>query len=171
VNYITYSRYFVIDSLALLLKFVICIELKIHTMIKLRFLKCILILLLSLLPLRATAPNIKVAYIKVSEPIDVYDRLIKAVIMVESFGDTMAYNLTEEAIGAFQIRPIRLLDYNQRTGSNYKAEDCYNFKISKEIFLYYAKRIGFPKYELIARNWNGSGGTTLDYWEKVKSHL
>ena len=152
-------------------KFVIGIELKIHTMIKLRFLKSIPIFLLLLLSVRATAPDIKVAYIKVSEPIDVYDRLIKAVIMVESFGDTMAYNLTEEAIGAFQIRPIRLLDYNQRTGNNYKTEDCYSYKISKEIFLYYAKRIGFPKYELIARNWNGSGETTLDYWEKVKLHL
>lgn len=151
--------------------FVICIELKIHTMIKKRFLKSIPIFLLLLLSFRATAPDIKVAYIKVSEPIDVYDRLINAVIMVESFGDSMAYNLNEEAIGAFQIRPIRLLDYNQRTGNNYEAKDCYSYKISKEIFLYYAKRIGFPEYELIARNWNGSGETTLDYWEKVKLHL
>jgi hypothetical protein len=171
VNYITYSRYFVTDQLALLPKFVICFELKIHTMTKLQSLKFILIFFLSLLSFRATAPDIKVAYLKVPEPINVYDRLIKAVIMVESFGNTMAYNLTEEATGAFQIRPIRLLDYNQRTGKNYKAEDCYNYEISKEIFLYYARRIGFPKYELIARNWNGSGGTTLDYWEKVKSHL
>jgi hypothetical protein len=140
-------------------------------MIKLRFLKSIPIFLLLLLSLRATAPDIKFAYIIVSEPLDVYERLVKAVIMVESFGDTMAYNLTEEAIGAFQIRPIRLLDYNQRTGNNYKAADCYSYKISKEIFLYYAKRIGFPKYELIARNWNGSGETTMDYWEKVRLHL
>ena len=124
-----------------------------------------------MLTLKSGAPDIKVAYIKVSEPVDVYSRLIKAVIMVESFGDTMAYNLNEEAIGAFQIRPIRLMDYNQRTGNNYEAKDCYSYKISKEIFLYYAKRIGFPKYELIARNWNGSGETTLDYWEKVKLHL
>ena len=121
--------------------------------------------------MRAAAPDIQVAYIKVSEPIDVYARLIKAVIMVESFGDTMAYNMTEEAIGAFQIRPIRLLDYNQRTGKNYKTADCYSYKISKEIFLYYAKRIGFPHYELIARNWNGSGESTLEYWEKVRLHL
>jgi len=140
-------------------------------MINLRFLKSIPILFFMLLSLRATAPDIKVAYIKVSEPVDVYDRLISAVIMVESLGDTMAYNLTEEAIGAFQIRPIRLLDYNQRTGNNYEAKDCYSFKISKEIFLFYAERIGFPHYELIARNWNGSGETTLDYWEKVKLHL
>ena len=140
-------------------------------MIKKRFLKSIPIILLLLLSIRAAAPDIQVAYIKVSEPVDVYARLIKAVIMVESFGDTMAYNMTEEAIGAFQIRPIRLLDYNQRTGNNYKTADCYSYKISKEIFLYYAKRIGFPHYELIARNWNGSGESTLEYWEKVRLHL
>jgi hypothetical protein len=79
--------------------------------------------------------------------------------------------VAEEAIGAFQIRPIRLLDYNQRTGKNYKIEDCYNFEISKEIFLYYAGKIGSREYETIARKWNGSGVTTLDYWEKVKSYM
>ena len=77
----------------------------------------------------------------------------------------------EQATGAFQIRPIRLLDYNQRTGDSYKIEDCYNYDISKKIFLYYAMQIGFPKYETIARSWNGSGSTTLEYWEKVKSYL
>ena len=140
-------------------------------MIKFRYLKSVLIIFFLLLTIRATAPGLKVTFIFVSEPIDLYGRLIKAVIQVESSGNTLAYNLIEEAIGAFQIRPIRLLDYNQRTGNNYKIEDCYNFEISKEIFLYYAKRIGFPEYETIARNWNGSGKTTLDYWEKVKSYL
>jgi hypothetical protein len=106
-----------------------------------------------------------------TEPVDAYCRIIKAVVQVESFGDTMANNLLEEAIGAFQIRPIRLLDYNQRTGNKYKMEDCFNYNISKKIFLYYANRIGFPEYEKIARNWNGSGETTMDYWEKVKLYL
>jgi hypothetical protein len=124
-----------------------------------------------MLTVRAAAPDLKVAYLIGSEPIDPFDRLIKAVVMVESYGDTMAFNIIEEAIGAFQIRPIRLLDYNQRTGNKYKSEDCYNYKISKKIFLYYATLIGFPEYELIARSWNGSGVTTLDYWEKVKAHL
>ncbi len=140
-------------------------------MTKFQILKSILIIFFLLLTIRATAPNVKVAFVFNSEPVDAYDRLIKAVIQVESLGDTLAYNLTEEAIGAFQIRPIRLRDYNQRTGNNYKSEDCYNFQISKEIFLYYAKQTDFPDYETIARKWNGSGKTTLDYWEKVKSHL
>jgi len=133
--------------------------------------KGVLIASFSLLGLRASAPDIKVTYILNNESVDAYERLIKAVIQVESAGDTFAFNLSEEAAGAFQIRPIRLLDYYQRTGNNYQIEDCYNFEISKEIFLYYARQIGYPDYETIARNWNGSGNITLDYWEKVKSNL
>jgi len=133
--------------------------------------KGVLIISFSLLGIRASAPDIKVTYIITNEPVDAYERLIKAVIQVESAGDTFAFNLSEEAVGAFQIRPIRLLDYYQRTGNNYQIEDCYNFEISKEIFLYYARQIGYPDYETIARNWNGSGNITLDYWAKVKSNL
>ena len=140
-------------------------------LIKFRSLKSILIIFFSLLAIRATAPDIKVAFISVSDPVNAYDRLVKAVVQVESAGDTLAYNLSEEAAGAFQIRPIRLLDYYQRTGKHYKIEDCYNFEISKEIFLYYARQTGYQDYETIARNWNGSGKTTQGYWEKVKSNL
>lgn len=140
-------------------------------MTKFLFHKSVLFVFFLLLTTRAVAPGLKVAFILVSEPIDPYERLIKAVIQVESSGDTLAFNLIEEAIGAFQIRPIRVRDYNQRTGSNYKLKDCCNFEISKEIFMYYARQIGFPNYESIARNWNGSGIKTLEYWEKVKKYL
>ena len=98
-------------------------------------------------------------------------RLIKAVVIVESTGDTLAFNKLEEAYGAFQIRPIRILDYNRRTGKNYKIEDCYNYKISEEMFLYYAVMNNSFDYQSIARNWNGSGVMTLDYWKKVLKHL
>lgn len=140
-------------------------------LINIRSLKSVLIVFFSLLAIRVSAPDIKVTFISIPEPVNAYERIIKAVVQVESRGDTLAYNLSEGAIGAFQIRPIRLLDYYQRTGNNYKIEDCYNFEISKEIFLYYARQTGFQDYETIARNWNGSGETTLDYWEKVKSNL
>jgi hypothetical protein len=121
--------------------------------------------------MRAEAPDIKVFFVLVFKPLNPYERITKAVFQVESSADTLACNLIEEAIGAFQIRPIRLLDYNQRTGNNYQMKDCYNFVISKKIFLYYAKRVGYPDYELIARRWNGSGKTTDDYWRKVKAQL
>ncbi len=134
-------------------------------------LKSLFLIFFSLMTFAVKAPETTVAFILASEPVDAYERLIKAVVKVESAGNTLAYNLAEEAVGAFQIRPIRILDYNQRTGKNYKIENCYNFDISKEVFLYYAREIGYPDYETIARNWNGSGKTTQDYWEKVKSNL
>jgi hypothetical protein len=112
-----------------------------------------------------------VIYIRSASPINGYDRLIVALVQVESAGDTLAYNLLEEATGAFQIRPIRLLDYYQRTGISYIQKDCYNYDISKEVFLYYARQTGHRDYETIARNWNGSGEMTLNYWKKVKANL
>ena len=124
-----------------------------------------------LLDLRLSAPDVKVIYIPFTKPLDAYERLVNAVVMVESAGDTLAFNQLEEAVGAFQIRQIRLLDYYQRTGINYTIEECYNFNISKEIFLYYARQTGYQDYETIARNWNGSGNATLDYWEKIKANL
>jgi len=139
--------------------------------IKLRYLKGILIVCFFLLTIKAAAPGYPVTFILMSKPVDAFEKLVNAIIQVESKGDTLAFNKIEKAIGAFQIRPIRLLDYNQRTGKKYKSEDCFDLKISKEIFLYYAINQGFPDYESIARNWNGSGKTTLDYWKKVKSFL
>jgi hypothetical protein len=139
--------------------------------IKNRLLKTGLTVFFLLLAMRATAPEVKVVFIFDPVAVNSYDRLIKAIVKVECSGDYLAYNLKEEAVGPFQIRPIRILDYNQRTGKDYKIENCFNFDVSKEIFLYYAKIIGYPHYETIARNWNGSGKTTLDYWEKVKTNL
>ena len=133
--------------------------------------KFILIIFFLMIELKAAAPGTITTFIFVAQPIEAYNRLINAVVMVESSGDTMAYNLEEEAYGAFQIRPIRLLDYNQRTGKNYKTEDCFNFEISKKIFLYYAENMGYRDYQSIARNWNGSGKMTLDYWAKIKKYL
>ncbi len=138
---------------------------------RLQRIKYSLLVFFTFITLRVSAPEAKVLSIFVSEPINPYDRLINAIINVESKGDTLAYNPIEMASGAMQIRPIRLRDYNRRTGSNYTGEDCFKLRVSKEIFLYYAMRIKYPNYELIAREWNGSGRSTLDYWKKVKTNL
>jgi hypothetical protein len=139
--------------------------------IKMRVLKSLLIICFLSFASKAAAPGLSVLFISATEPIDAYERLINAVVMVESAGDTLAINELEEAFGAFQIRPVRLLDYYQRTGKKYTIQDCFNFDISKEIFLYYAMKIGYPDYQSIARKWNGSGRMTRDYWEKVKLYL
>lgn len=127
-----------------------------------------LALVCMLLTIRVSAPDIKTLVIVDDQPVDIYEKLMKAILEVESGGDTLAYNPVEEAYGPFQIRPIRLKDYNIRTGKKYRMRDCYTMHVSKEVFLYYAKILG-PDYEIIARRWNGSGAMTFVYWSKVKA--
>lgn len=126
-------------------------------------------LLLSLTTV-ATAPDDRSLVIIEPEPFDIYERLMQAILVVESGGDTLAFNAFEEAYGPFQIRPIRLNDYNKRTGKRYRMKDCYTMRVSREVFLYYARILG-PNYETIAKRWNGSGPKTIEYWVKVSAAL
>ena len=105
------------------------------------------------------------------QPIEPYTRLIHAIGMVETKWNTRAFNPAEQAAGVFQIRPIRLKDYNKRTGGRYRMKDLYDYKISEKIFLYYASETGPNDLEKIARDWNGSGIRTYYYWAQVKKHL
>ena len=120
---------------------------------------------------RVPAPSTDSFVIYAPNPVNPYGKLIYAVGMVETRLDTLAFNPVEEAVGFFQIRPVRLEDYNKRTGSNIKMADLYNYEVSEKIFLYYASRIGPNNFERIARNWNGSGPKTYLYWNRVKKLL
>ena len=104
-------------------------------------------------------------------PIEPFTSLIHAIGMVETQYDTLAFNPLEGAVGYFQIRPIRLNDYNFRTGSTYTMTDLFNYKISEKIFVYYASELGPYNFERIAKTWNGSGKSTIQYWEQVKRFL
>ena len=106
-----------------------------------------------------------------TSPVEPFLNLIHAIGMVETQYDTLAYNPLEEAVGYFQIRPIRLIDYNARTGSTYTMNDLFNYKISEKIFIYYASELGPYNFERIAKTWNGSGNSTIQYWEQVKRFL
>jgi len=117
------------------------------------------------------APGAVSLVIKYTPPVEPFKRLIHAIGKVETSSDTLAYNPLEEAVGYFQIRPIRVADYNRRTGSTYSTKDMFNYKISEKVFLYYAIQIGPYNFEQIARNWNGSGNSTLQYWAEVKKCL
>lgn len=121
--------------------------------------------------IRVIAPNQKSLLIPESPPIEPYKQLIYAVGMVEGMGDTTAYNELEMAAGYFQIRPIRLEDYNNRTGSQYTMNDMFNYEISEKVFLYFATQIGPYNIEKIAKNWNGSGAKTIEYWKRIKEYL
>jgi len=121
--------------------------------------------------LRAFAPGNNTVPVFEAKGINPYRKLISAIGMVETKHDTLAYNPEEEAVGFFQIRPIRIRDYNKQTGSNYTLADMYDYKIAERVFLFYAMQIGPYHQERIARSWNGSGPMTKEYWKKVKACL
>ncbi len=121
--------------------------------------------------LQVSAPSMKLVTIFEFAPIEPYKQIAFAVGMVETKGDTLAYNPIEKAAGIFQIRPIRLIDFNKRTGSSYSRKDLFNYDISEKIFLYYADQVGPYNLELIARRWNGSGHLTTNYWSRIKQFL
>jgi hypothetical protein len=121
--------------------------------------------------LQVSAPNVKSLTVLEISPIEPYKKLAFAIGMVETKCDTLAYNPLEAAAGIFQIRPIRLIDYNQRTGNNYTRKDLFNYKISEKIFMYFADQIGPYNLEQIARKWNGSGHQTINYWVRIKNYL
>jgi hypothetical protein len=121
--------------------------------------------------LQLSAPDWNSFTIFKLSPVEPYRKLVYAIGMVETKGDTLAYNPDEDAAGYFQIRPIRLVDYNYKTRSNYTKKDLFNFDISAKIFLYFADLVGPYNLELIARKWNGSGQQTFNYWERIKIYL
>jgi len=104
-------------------------------------------------------------------PVKPYEKLWLACCMVESSNDSLALNIPEGATGIVQIRPIKLLDYNQRTGKGYHIRDCYNIKISKEIWYYYVSKFSPDDLVGICREWNGKGIKHKEYIEKIKKHL
>jgi len=121
--------------------------------------------------MEVSAPSWHAVNIYEFSPDRPYQRLEYAVGMVETQGDTLSFNPGENAAGIFQIRPIRLIDYNLRTGSRITRDQLYNFDISEKIFIYYAELLGPYNIELIARHWNGSGKHTSYYWNRVKEYL
>jgi len=135
------------------------------------FKKIVSITFLLLFALKVFAPSSNSIVIVNNSPSEPFRKLIQAIGMVETRFDTLAYNPVEKAVGFFQIRPIRVEDYNRRTGSNYSLNDMYNYDISEKIFLYYASEIGPYNFEKIAKNWNGSGIMTIEYWKQVKKYL
>lgn len=103
-----------------------------------------------------------------------YEPLMDAIYHWESHKNTLAHNPIEEAYGGFQIRPNRLKHYNDLNGTNYTLQDCFDLEISRKIFLYFTnhsnsgKLIKPKSWEQAAKNWNGGGPMTIEYWEKVK---
>jgi hypothetical protein len=119
----------------------------------------------------ASAPIHQELILPVDTPICPLKRLSGVVAWVESKNNPNALNRLENAVGLYQIRPIRLKDYNQRTQSHYKLKDCYDPKINKMIWNYYANQFYPTDYEAICKAWNGKGRSNKIYWATVKKRL
>lgn len=130
-----------------------------------------ILIIFLLFAIKLYGPEYRTLIIIADVSINPYEALFKAVCAVESSGDPLAYNKAENAVGIAQIRQIRIKDYNQRTGHNYKLVEMFNPEKAKSVFLYYASRHKPCEYEHIARSWNGSGPMTVIYWNKVISKL
>lgn len=96
------------------------------------------------------------------------EQLAEAVYKYESNCNPLAYNPIENAVGGFQIRQCKLDEYNRLMGTKHKLEDCYDYSLSKQIFLFFAEG---KTFEHAAKSWNGSGPMTIEYWENVKKLL
>ncbi len=107
--------------------------------------------------------------------------LIEAIIYVESRGDTLAHNISEDAVGCLQIRPIMVREVNRLLAKKYipkvyTLEDRWNKAKSIEMFNVIKEHTTNPTDEKLARNWNGGWNgykkqSTLKYWQKVKEQL
>jgi hypothetical protein len=124
-----------------------------------------------LLNFRVVAPENHT--IIISEPLVIkpFSSLMYATSMIESMGNPMFYNELENAVGIFQIRQVRVDDYNRRTGSHYTLADMWDVKISEKVFLYFASHYKPHELERISKSWNGSGPLTEIYWKKIKVFL
>jgi soluble lytic murein transglycosylase-like protein len=115
-------------------------------------------------------------YDKVEEPI-IEDKLIAAIIQVESGGDTLAYNSKEDAVGCLQIRPIMVREVNRLLGKDsFTLSDRWSKAKSIQMFNILRSNIKGASNEKIARVWNGGYNGhnkqgTLKYWQKVRNNL
>jgi Transglycosylase SLT domain len=121
--------------------------------------------------LRVVAPETNSLIISESSGVQPFSDLMYATAMVETMGNTLAYNELENAVGLYQIRQVRIDEYNRRTGSNYTLSDMFDPELSARVYLYFASLAGPYNLERIARAWNGSGPMTELYWKRIKEYL
>jgi hypothetical protein len=114
----------------------------------------------------SSSPGRVEMWIVIPKAINQHEAIWKAICQYESKNYPMAYNKRENAVGIAQIRPIRIKDYNQRTGKTYQLNEMYDTSKSKEVFMYYASKLQNP--DKIIRKWNGSGPKTYEYLKKIK---
>lgn len=101
-------------------------------------------------------------------------RIINAVAFIESSFNEAAYNKDTDARGFLQIRNIMVCEVNQRTGTEFIHDDCWDKEKSIELFTLFQNHFN-PTWdlELAARMWHGGCNghnkiSTELYYKKVK---
>ena len=112
-----------------------------------------------------------------------WDRLVDAVIYVESRGNDSAVGDNGKAVGCLQIHPIMVREVNRWVSTPYTLEDRYSRAKSIEMFNIISERYDcceeytFMQYaEIVSRRWNGGyngdkKSSTIKYWNKVTQQL
>ena len=113
---------------------------------------------------------------------DSINKLITAIIWIESSNNDSALNKKENAVGCIQIRQIRLHEVNRicnmtDNGLFFDLDDRWSRDKSLQMFNIW-RQYHHPNdtLEKIARNWNGgpkgyANRKTNRYWKKVKKQL
>lgn len=126
--------------------------------------------------IQTSIPNTLPSPILRQKPVET---LVDALILVESSGNSSAYNKKERACGCLQIRPIMLREVNrilrkQKSERRFSLEDRWNCGLSKDMFYVWVNHHHKNSSdEVIARNWNGGPRgykkpQTEHYWNKVQ---
>lgn len=107
--------------------------------------------------------------------------LFRAVAVIESNSNPLAYYEKEKAAGIVQIRPICVVDCNRIVGyERWSLDDRYDpvasFEMFKTYTAHYTAHYNLSGPEPAARIWNGGPlgwrkESTKPYWKKVKKEL
>jgi len=136
-----------------------------------QFRRYLLTVLFFLSAIRVFAPDSNTITVIKEPAIQPFSKLLYATAMVETMGNSLAYNEFENAVGIYQIRQVRIDDYNRRTGSNHSLNEMFDPLLSRKVFLYYASLYEPHELEKIAKAWNGSGPMTELYWKRIREYL
>ncbi|MEN6569020.1 MAG: transglycosylase SLT domain-containing protein [Rikenellaceae bacterium] len=135
--------------------------------------KRVLILLMLAACIKLSAPPPAQEFVILhEETLNNLEAIWQAVIKVESNGNPDAFSIDingQPSVGIAQIQPSRIAHYNRLTGHSYSLADCFDPEVSKEVFMFFAKRIG--NEEKLIKAWNGSGPRTEIYYNKVRRYL
>ncbi len=109
------------------------------------------------------------------------NKILSAIMFVESSYNNLAYNSSEDAVGCLQIRKCMVDDVNRilkrkKSQIKFKYNDRWSRHKSIQMFEIYRKYYNLNTYEKIARGWNGGPTglhkpSTFSYWNKVKNRI